>query len=212
MADIRRAGDRESLPAQTATPARRVLVVAHQTATSVALVSQLRARAGSGQACFHLVVPALNGRLQHWLSDVDGALSAAHRRCEEAVAVFASHGLSVRAEVGDSVPLLAIEDALVQFAADEIVISTLPPSRSHWLEQGLVDRARQRFDVPIVHVVADEPPSPQQSEPQRTRRALTGHLLSRRGRTLTRGAVVAGRQSSAAGLAPSSARVRSRRG
>ena len=45
-----------------------------------------------------------------------------------------SHGLAVSVEVGDSVPLLAIEDALAEFDADEIVISTLPPSQSHWLD------------------------------------------------------------------------------
>ncbi len=59
-------------------------------------------------------------------------------------------------EVGDSVPLPAIEDAVSQFAADEIVISTLPPSSSHWLEQGLVDRARERCGIPVVHVVGDD--------------------------------------------------------
>jgi GABA permease len=41
------------------------------------------------------------------------------------------------------------------FGADEIVISTHPPGRSHWLEQGVVEGARERFDVPVYHVVVD---------------------------------------------------------
>jgi GABA permease len=58
-------------------------------------------------------------------------------------------------EVGDSEPLQALEDALRTFAPDEIVISTHPPGRSHWLEKGIVEAARQRFAVPITHVVVD---------------------------------------------------------
>ena len=59
-------------------------------------------------------------------------------------------------EIGDSVPLLAIGDALSQFHADEILISTLPPNRSHWLEHNLVELARTHFDVPVRHVIAGE--------------------------------------------------------
>ncbi len=41
------------------------------------------------------------------------------------------------------------------FGADEIVISTHPEGRSHWLERNVVGDARDRFDVPITHVVVD---------------------------------------------------------
>ena len=36
-----------------------------------------------------------------------------------------------------------------------IVISTHPEGRSNWLERGVVDGARERFAVPITHVVVD---------------------------------------------------------
>jgi hypothetical protein len=61
----------------------------------------------------------------------------------------------VRGEVGDAEPLQAIEDALRTFGADEIVLSTHPEGRSHWLEQGLVEEARRRFALPITHIVVD---------------------------------------------------------
>ena len=57
--------------------------------------------------------------------------------------------------MGDADPRQAIEDALRTFGADEIVISTRPEGRSNWLERGVVDSARQRFAVPITHVVVD---------------------------------------------------------
>ena len=51
--------------------------------------------------------------------------------------------------------LQAIEDGLRTFGADEVIISTHPEGRSVWLEKGVVRAARERFDVPITHVVVD---------------------------------------------------------
>jgi hypothetical protein len=48
-----------------------------------------------------------------------------------------------------------MEDALRTFGADEIIISTHPEGRSNWLERGIVTKARERFAVPITHVVVD---------------------------------------------------------
>ena len=116
----------------TSSPTRRVLIVANQTATSSALLGELRVHAERGPVQFHLVVPALNSHLRHWLSDTDDAMLAARRRAEEALSTLKSNGLPATAEIGDSVPLMAIGDALSQF------------------------RARTRFDVPVRHVIAGE--------------------------------------------------------
>ena len=73
---------------------------------------------------------------------------------------------------GEGDPLQAMEDDLRTFGADEIIISTLPEGRSNWLERGVVDGARERFDVPVTHVVVDlerdqihESPAPPAAEP-----------------------------------------------
>src|SRR5262249_18010009 len=68
-------------------------------------------------------------------------------------------------EVGDSDPVQAIADAIRTFAPDEIVISTHPEGRSNWLERGVVDGAKERFDLPVTHVVVDlEAASPAATE------------------------------------------------
>ena len=36
-----------------------------------------------------------------------------------------------------------------------MIISTHPEGRSNWLERGVVQGARDRFEVPITHVVVD---------------------------------------------------------
>lgn len=134
----------------------RVLIVANQTATSRALIEELKLRARGGAVRFHLVVPALESHLQHWLSDTDPALRVARERCEEARSAMAAHGISVTVEVGDSVPMHAIADALSHFRADEILISTLPASRSHWLERDLIGQARRDCGLPVTHVTSTE--------------------------------------------------------
>jgi GABA permease len=50
---------------------------------------------------------------------------------------------------------VAVDDAVRTFSPNEIVISTHPPGRSNWLERGVVDSVRARYDVPVTHVVVD---------------------------------------------------------
>jgi hypothetical protein len=38
---------------------------------------------------------------------------------------------------------------------DEIIVATHPEERSNWLAHDLVGRARERFELPVVHVVVD---------------------------------------------------------
>ena len=75
-------------------------------------------------------------------------------------------GLRARGEVGDGEPLQAIDDALRTFAPDELVISTHPEGRSHWLERNVVEEARARFDLPVTHVVVDLAAAGEPVEPE----------------------------------------------
>jgi GABA permease len=134
---------------------QRILVIANRTCPCEALVDEVASRAdGAAVADVLVVAPALNSRLRHLASDVDAALARAKERVDQAVAKLRNRGLSVRGYVGDANPLLAIEDALAEYPATEIVIATLPPGESHWLERRLIEKARARFGVPVVHVVS----------------------------------------------------------
>ena len=70
-----------------------------------------------------------------------------------AVEAFREAGVNVRGETSPLDPLAALEDALLRFTADEVVISTFEEGRSAWLEEGVVDAVRARFDGPVTHVV-----------------------------------------------------------
>jgi hypothetical protein len=133
---------------------RRILVIANETVAGQALRDEVRQRA-RGSADVLVVCPALNSHLKHWTSDEDGARADAQIRLDESLAALAQDGVEARGEVGDADPLQAIEDALRTFGPDEVIVSTHPPGRSNWLEHDVISHARERFRVPIAHVVVD---------------------------------------------------------
>jgi GABA permease len=134
---------------------KRVLVVANETVAGRALRGEVLNRTSDTDADVLVVCPALNSRIRHWTSDEDRAREQAQERLERSLAALAEAGVEARGEVGDDDPMQAIEDALRTFGADEIIISTHPPGRSNWLEKEVITRARERFDLPITHVVVD---------------------------------------------------------
>jgi hypothetical protein len=136
-------------------PVRRILVVANETVGGGELRELLGRKAEGVSEDVLLVCPALNSKLRTWTSDEDGARAAAQARLDASLNRLHEAGVSARGEIGDGDPLQALEDALRVFPADEIVVSTHPPGRSHWLEQGVVEQARLRYDVPVSHVVVD---------------------------------------------------------
>jgi hypothetical protein len=135
---------------------RRILVVANQTAAGRELLEEIGNRC-RGQRCeVMLVSPALVGsRAERWASDIDEGLGLARVRMDRSVTALRGIGIEVRAEVGDPDPNMAIEDALRVFPADEIVISTLPPEQSRWLEHEVVERTRREVELPMTHVIVD---------------------------------------------------------
>lgn len=134
---------------------RHILVVANETVAGEALRREIVYRAQRDDAEVLVVCPALNTPVRHWVSDEDAARSQAQARLDASLAALAEAGLAARGAVGDSDPLQAIDDALRTFGADEVVISTHPPGRSNWLEREVVARARERYPLPIAHVVVD---------------------------------------------------------
>jgi hypothetical protein len=134
---------------------RRILVIANETVGGEALRECIREKSRGFRESVLVVTPALNSPLRHWASDDDSARAAAGERLERSISRLRELGVEAAGEVGDSEPLQALEDYARIFGPDEIIISTHPEGRSHWLERGVVREARERFTVPITHVVVD---------------------------------------------------------
>jgi len=134
---------------------RRILVIANETVGGDELLTVLRRKSEGVRERILVVCPALNSHVRHWASDEDGARAAAQDRLDASLAQLRLDDIQAEGAVGDADPLQAMEDALRTFGPDEIVISTHPEGRSHWLERNVVGAARDRFEVPITHVVVD---------------------------------------------------------
>ena len=135
-------------------PTSRILVIANRTCPCPTLIDEVARRAGDAPTDVLVVAPALNSRLRHWASDVDGAIARAHDRVETAVSGLRERGVAARGQVGDADPMMAIADALADFPASEIVIATHPAGESNWLERGLIANASSRFDIPVTHLIS----------------------------------------------------------
>ena len=101
-----------------------------------------------------VVSPALDSPLHHWTSDEDGARAEAQRRLHAVLAELAGVGIPARGDVGADDPLQAIDDELRIFPAGEIVLVTRSDGPSCWLEEGLPERARRRYDLPVTHLAS----------------------------------------------------------
>ncbi|HZT91988.1 MAG TPA: hypothetical protein VFA05_08120 [Gaiellaceae bacterium] len=156
---LRRDADRPAPVVQAPAPSppgeHRILVVANETVGGPELRSEIEQRAGNEHAKVLVVAPALNSPLRHWASDEDDARAAAQARVERSVESLRAVGIDASGEVGDGDPLQAIEDAIRTFRPDELIVSTHPEGKSHWLERGVVAEARSRFALPLTHVVVD---------------------------------------------------------
>jgi hypothetical protein len=149
------APDAEQVPVLGGPDERRVLVVANETVTGEELLSTISTLALTQKTVFQVVCPALNSRLKTYTSDEDPAREAAQKRLDVTLARLTSVGIDAHGLVGDGDPLVAVDDAVRTFGPKEIVISTHPPGKSNWLERGVVDSVRARYDVPVTHVVVD---------------------------------------------------------
>jgi GABA permease len=145
-------------PAPSPPQQHRVLVVANETVGGSQLLDTIRARiADQLDARVLVVCPALNSPLRHWASDEDEARQHAQERLDASLRTMQGAGIQASGEIGDGDPIQAIEDAVRTFRPDELVVSTHPVGKSHWLERGVVEKARERFAVPVTHVVVDRP-------------------------------------------------------
>jgi GABA permease len=141
--------------------AQRILVLANQTMEDRALHDALHRIVGSEQAEYFVVVPAnpvdtgdaeREGAAFVW----EAANRSADRRLEQMLTTLRGQGLTVDGELGDYRPLVALDKGMREFRPDHLVISTHPEDRSTWLRHGVVADARERYDVPVQHVVAVE--------------------------------------------------------
>jgi hypothetical protein len=129
---------------------KRILVVTTAPVQGEGLRERVR------DADVRVVAPAADLSRLDWLaSDEDEARDEAADRAEHVGRAAAPEADSVEAEIGDTDPVQAIEDALREFPADELLLVTRRDEDAGWLEEGTAEQALARFDLPIERLVVD---------------------------------------------------------
>lgn len=124
------------------------VVVANQTAANDALITRLKKKADDTRnQVFIVVVPLAGG---------DGRAAAAARgRLGNTLERLRREGLLVAGMLGDPDAYTATMNALQYFQAHDLIISTLPETRSGWLREDLIARVRKASNIDIEHIVAE---------------------------------------------------------
>lgn len=134
--------------------ASRVLVVAHRTAATPALIAAVRERAQASPASFTLLVPAAAHGLHRVVDPEDSDAGEAQATLELALPLLSeAAGSDVEGLVGDAEPLAAIHDAVHLHGFDEIILSMLPTRVSRWLRLDLPAKLTG-LGLPVTTVIA----------------------------------------------------------
>ncbi|MGH1489733.1 MAG: chloride channel protein [Acidimicrobiales bacterium] len=126
---------------------RQVLVVGNRSLGGPALMNELTSQvAQTGSVAFHVVVPLPTG----------GSLTKARERLEMQLSKIERLGAKASGEIGPGDPLVAIEQTIGRVPADGIIVSTLPPRESRWLQSDLLESVQKLVDVDCVVVHDDD--------------------------------------------------------
>jgi len=141
---------------ESSTSPARVLVVAHRTAATPALIETVRERAARGPAAFTLLVPNSAHGLHRVVDPEDQEAGEAQTVLDLALPLLEEAvGGHVDGIIGDAEPLNAIQDAVNLHGFDEIIISTLPQRVSRWLHIDLPSKAGG-LGLPVTTVTAKD--------------------------------------------------------
>ncbi len=151
---------------------RRVLVVANDTLIEAALLSEIERLASVPLTHVSLLVPALISPAARLTGGVDSVSDQARVRLKTALDRVGNNP-SVAGEISEADPLEAIEDAFATFVPDEVIVSTRWERAYGGLEPRLAGLVRERFAVPVRHLVFE--PGSTAQEPDRDTEARYRH-------------------------------------
>jgi hypothetical protein len=134
---------------QEGVPFGVTLAVANRTLASPIFLEALKSRASELERhVFIFVVPQEGG---HGI-----AARQARARLTQVIDRARAAGLLCAGMIADPDPYNAVINAVQFFRVDDIVISTLPATRSGWLRADLIDRVRRATNKPVEHVEATD--------------------------------------------------------
>jgi hypothetical protein len=149
----------------------RALVVIDEAVSGRELTRALTERIEDGIKEVFVVAPAMPGsKLEMMMGDVDDAIPPARERLEETLEALRGAGVKADGEVGDSDPIQAMNDEVVKFAPDQIILVAHTEAEGSPIEKGLLEQAERDFDLPVLELVVTREAEPEVLDVQKTRR------------------------------------------
>ena len=136
------------------TSMRHILVVANQTVAGDELIDAVRSKA-AGEPVRVTVICPQNDPSGEWVVDDREVAQATRARLDATLDRLRAAGIEATGQVVDRDPYTAVMDEVESDRPSEIIISTLPQTRSGWLRRDLVERVRHDAKIPVEHVVVD---------------------------------------------------------
>ncbi len=136
------------------------LIVANQTLGGEQLLDEVRRRRTAAASSFYVIVPNtrpadISGLMLVSTADEEHhATLRAQTRLHEALRALRAEGIEAEGNLGDSDPMVAIDEVLKERHFDEIILSTLPPGVSRWLRMDLPHQVERKFKLPLTTVTA----------------------------------------------------------
>jgi GABA permease len=150
-------------------PESRVLVLIAEEICGQCLARELTDRGHEPErTSVVLIAPALvHSRTEAWADDIDADIVEAQRKVDASVALLRRQGYTVMGRVGDSNPVRATRDALVEFPSKRVIVATHPADGMQQPERNLIDRLTRNAGIAITRVVmtpdGDCQPTPHES-------------------------------------------------
>ena len=142
----------------------KVLILAASELSGQGIVRELRERGIDGESDVKVVAPVLaSSRFEERVGSMDEERGEAEGRLQGSLRCLEVGGFHAEGWVGDSDPVLALEDALAEFSFETVIVATHRDSRQAFAEENLAPHAAGRLETDIVHLVLD----PEEEEPLR---------------------------------------------
>lgn len=139
-------------------PSRTILLVANQTLEHAGLVDDVAGRTADDERLLVLVPATHSGHHERPRSAAPAhddatdeiGVALARWRLRTTVDRLRAAGVDAEGEVGAADPYAAVREVLSGEHVDEILLSTLPPSSSRWLNVDLPGRLRRHTGRPVT--------------------------------------------------------------
>jgi hypothetical protein len=148
----------------------RALVVANEAVSGAELRDSLLDQLGRQIGEVFVVSPALtDSGLKYTLGAVDEAIAPAQERLRRTLEELRGAGIEADGEVGDSDPMLAIQDELLEFQPDQVVVVAHRDEDGAFAEKGLLEQVERDLELPVTELVVDGGREPHVLEVKQTK-------------------------------------------